>query len=113
MRQLLATAGGGFGLVGLAALLHSEGMLETAVADSGPSDLAGMLVKNPMAPASGASSREGQTSHLVLRERRARATSTPGTTSPALARWDGKSMNGVRPVVSRTRPGSSRTPSAD
>ncbi len=48
-RQLLERAGGGFGLLGLASLLHSEGMLEEARADSGPEDVATRLSQNPMA----------------------------------------------------------------
>ena len=50
-RQLLQTAGGGFGLLGLAGLLQVGGNAGFArLPTRGPDDLAGRLAQNPMAP---------------------------------------------------------------
>jgi uncharacterized protein DUF1501 len=100
-RRLLETAGGGFGLLGLASLLHTEGMLETARGDSGTSDLAGMLAKNPMAERPGplhATAKRviwffvnGGPSHVDTWDYK-----------PALARWDGKSIKEFDPTFKNT-----------
>ncbi len=100
-RQLLQTAGGGFGFLGLAALLQSEGMLEQALADSGPQDLAGMLAQNPMAVRPG---------HLPPKAKRVIWFFVNGGPShvdtwdfkPALARWDGKAMTAFDPAFKNT-----------
>ena len=47
-RQLLEAAGGGFGLLGLASLLHCEGLLEKAASGSEGDDVASRLAQNPM-----------------------------------------------------------------
>jgi hypothetical protein len=100
-RRLFETAGGGFGLLGLASLLHSEGMLETALADSGASDLAGILAKNPMAERTGPTPAKakrviwffvnGGPSHVDTWDFK-----------PALARWDGKSIKEFDPTFKNT-----------
>jgi hypothetical protein len=100
-RQLLETAGGGFGLLGLASLLHSEGMLEKALADSGPGDSAGMLAKNPMAARGG---------HLRATAKRVIWFFVNGGPShvdtwdykPALEKWDGKSIKEFDPAFKNT-----------
>ena len=100
-RQLLHTAGGGFGILGLAGLLHSEGMLETALADSGTDDLAGVLATNPMAERPG---------HLAARAKRVIWFFVNGGPShvdtwdfkPALAKWDGKSIKEFDPTFKNT-----------
>ena len=100
-RQLLEAAGGGFGILGLASLLHSEGMLETALADSGTSDLAGMLAKNPMAE---------RTGPLPAKAKRVIWFFVNGGPShvdtwdykPALAKWDGKSIKEFDPTFKNT-----------
>ena len=94
-RQLLKTAGGGFGLLGLASLLESEGMLETALPSSGANDPAGMLAQNPMA-APRASAGNGEAGHLVLRQRRAQPCRHLGP--QARTRQVGRQIHeGVRP----------------
>ena len=88
-RQLLKTAGGGFGLLGLASLLESEGMLETA------------LAQNPMTPHPG---------HLPATAKRVIWFFVNGGPShvdtwdhkPALARWDGKSIKEFDPAFKNT-----------
>jgi Protein of unknown function (DUF1501) len=100
-RQLLQTAGGGFGLIGLASLLQSEGLLESARADSGAGDLASRLAQNPMAPRSGplpAKAKRviwffvnGGPSHVDTWDYK-----------PALERWDGKSMTAFDPTFKNT-----------
>ena len=100
-RQLLRTAGGGFGLIGLAGLLQSEGLLESARAENGPGDLAGRLAQNPMAPRLGplpAKAKRviwffvnGGPSHVDTWDYK-----------PGLARWDGKSMTAFDPTFKNT-----------
>jgi hypothetical protein len=100
-RQLLQTAGSGFGLVGLASLLHSEGMLESALASSSEGDLEAALSKNPM------SERPG---HLPARAKRVIWFFVNGGPShvdtwdykPALAKWDGKSIKEFDPAFKNT-----------
>jgi hypothetical protein len=100
-RQLLKTSGGGFGLLGLASLLHSEGMLETALANSGPDDVAGRLAQNPMATRAG---------HLPAKAKRVIWFFVNGGPShvdtwdykPGLARWDGKSIKEFDPTFKNT-----------
>jgi hypothetical protein len=100
-RQLLGRAGGGFGLLGLASLLHSEGMLEEAHADSGPEDVATRLSQNPMAMRPG---------HLPAKAKRVIWFFVNGGPShvdtwdykPALAKWDGKSIKEFDPGFKNT-----------
>ena len=100
-RQLLEAAGGGFGLIGLASLLHCEGMLETVAAGSGGDDLAGKLAQNPMAAAPG---------QLPAKAKRVIWFFVNGGPShvdtwdykPALSRWDGKSITGFDPSFKNT-----------
>jgi hypothetical protein len=100
-RQLLQTSGGGFGLLGLASLLHSEGMLETALAGAGPDDVAGRLAQNPMATRPG---------HLPAKAKRVIWFFVNGGPShvdtwdykPGLARWDGKSIKEFDPAFKNT-----------
>ncbi len=109
-RQLLEAAGGGFGLLGLASLLHCEGLLETAASGSDGNDVASRLAQNPMAARPG---------HLPAKAKRVIWFFVNGGPShvdtwdykPALARWDGKSITDST-RRSRTPPGSSRTRSA-
>jgi len=91
-RQLLKTAGGGFGLIGLTGLLQSEGLIETAIAD----DLAGRLASNPMTP---------RVPPLPGKAKRVIWIFVNGGPSqvdtwdykPALAKWDGKSIKEFDP----------------
>ena len=100
-RQLLQTAGGGFGLLGLASLLQSEGMLESALAAVGPGEEAGGLAGNPMAARPG---------HLPAKAKRVIWFFVNGGPShvdtwdykPALARWDGKSIKEFDPEFKNT-----------
>jgi hypothetical protein len=100
-RQLLEAAGGGLGILGLASLLHTEGMLESALADPGASDLAGMLAKNPMAD------RPGQLPATAKRVIWFFVNGGPSHVDtwdykPALARWDGKSIKEFDPTFKNT-----------
>jgi hypothetical protein len=87
-RRLLQLAGGGFGLIGLAGLLHQEGLLES---QARAGDGLGSRALNPMAP---------RPSHFPGRAKRVIWIFINGGPSqvdtwdykPALARWDGKSM---------------------
>ncbi len=102
-RQLLGRAGGGFGLLGLASLLQSEGMLEQARADSGagPNDVAAKLSQNPMAIRPG---------HLPGKAKRVIWFFVNGGPShvdtwdfkPGLAKWDGKSIKEFDPGFKNT-----------
>ena len=99
-RQMLKSAGGGFGLIGLAGLLQSEGLLESALAENAPS-LADRLARNPMAPRVGplpAKAKRviwffvnGGPSHVDTWDYK-----------PALERWDGKSMTAFDPTFKNT-----------
>ncbi|WP_406694746.1 DUF1501 domain-containing protein [Singulisphaera sp. Ch08] len=87
-RRLLQRAGGGFGLIGLASLLHQEGLLEAPANAAGDLD---RLALNPMAP---------RPAHFPGRAKRVIWIFINGGPSqvdtwdykPALARWNGKSM---------------------
>jgi hypothetical protein len=87
-RQLLQRAGGGFGLIGLAALLQQEGLLESGAQAAGA---AGDRALHPMAP---------RPPHFAARAQRVIWMFINGGPSqvdtwdykPGLARWDGKSM---------------------
>ncbi len=100
-RQLLEAAGGGFGLLGLASLLHCEGLLETAASGSEGDDVASRLAQNPMAARPG---------HLPAKAKRVIWFFVNGGPShvdtwdykPALARWDGKSITGFDPSFKNT-----------
>jgi hypothetical protein len=100
-RQLLKTAGGGFGMLGLASLLHSEGMLETALAGSGSNDQAAKLAGSPMAMRPG---------HMPAKAKRVIWFFVNGGPSqvdtwdnkPALAKWDGKSIKEFDPSFKNT-----------
>jgi hypothetical protein len=93
-RRWLRRAGGGFGLIGLAALLEREGLL-------GGQGLAADAVKNPMAARPG---------HFGARAKRVIWIFTNGGPSqvdtweykPALARWHGRSMREFDPSFSNT-----------
>jgi hypothetical protein len=100
-RQLLQTAGGGFGLVGLASLLHSEGMIEEAHAGSSEGDLEAALAKNPM------SERPGHLPALAKRVIWFFVNGGPSHVDtwdykPALAKWDGKSIKEFDPAFKNT-----------
>ncbi len=97
-RQFLQRAGGGFGLIGLAALLQEEGLLgSTARAADGLGDQA----LNPMAP---------RPSHFPAKAKRVIWIFVNGGPSqvdtwdykPALAKWDGKSMREFDPTFKDT-----------
>jgi hypothetical protein len=100
-RQLLQSAGGGFGWLGLLALLQSEGTLELARAGSGESEVAARLAQTPMAP------RLGQ---LPAKAKRVIWFFVNGGPShvdtwdhkPALAKWDGKSIKEFDPTFKNT-----------
>src|SRR4051812_34748943 len=87
-RRLLQRAGGGFGLIGLAGLLHQEGLLESSAAAA---DGLGNLALNPMAP---------RPAHFAGRAKRVIWIFINGGPSqvdtwdykPALEKWHGKSM---------------------
>ena len=87
-RRLFQRAGGGFGLIGLAGLLHQEGLLDST---SLASDGLGAQALNPMAP---------RPSHFPGKAKRIIWIFVNGGPSqvdtwdykPALAKWDGKSM---------------------
>jgi Protein of unknown function (DUF1501) len=87
-RHFLQRAGGGFGLIGLAALLHQEGLLDSS---SLAADGLGAQALNPMAP---------RPSHFPGKAKRIIWMFINGGPSqvdtwdykPALAKWDGKSM---------------------
>ncbi len=96
-RQMLQTAGCGFGLIGLASLLQSEGLLESARAEG----LSDRLAQNPMAPRVGplpAKAKRviwffvnGGPSHVDTWDYK-----------PGLERWDGKSMTAFDPTFKNT-----------
>ena len=97
-RQLLRRAGGGIGLLGLAALLQDEGLLDTAAsADDDPAGLA----LGPMAP---------RTTHFPAKAKRVIWLFINGGPSqvdtwdykPALAKWDGKSIREFDPTFKDT-----------
>ncbi len=106
-RQLLARAGGGFGAVSLAALLSEEGLLSRSLADERDWKQRALQPMAPVAP------------HFPPRAKRVIWLFINGGPShvdtwdykPALNQWDGKSIREFDPT-SRTRPASSRTPSA-
>jgi hypothetical protein len=87
-RHFLQRAGGGFGLIGLAGLLHQEGLLDSS---SLAADGLGAQALNPMAP---------RPSHFPGRAKRVIWIFVNGGPSqvdtwdykPALAKWDGKSI---------------------
>jgi hypothetical protein len=87
-RHFLQRAGGGFGLIGLAALLNQEGLLDST---SLAADGLGAQALNPMAP---------RPSHFPGKAKRIIWMFINGGPSqvdtwdykPALAKWDGKSM---------------------
>ncbi len=100
-RQLLQKAGGGFGMIGLAALLQSEGLVDVnTAARGGESDLKGVAA-NPMA---------ARPPHFPARARRVVWIFVNGGPSPvdtwdykpALARWDGKSIKQFDPDFKNT-----------
>jgi hypothetical protein len=102
-RQLLERAGGGFGLLGLASLLHSDGMLEQALAESGagPNDVASRLSQNPMAM------RAGQLPGKAKRVIWFFVNGGPSHVDtwdfkPGLAKWDGKSIKEFDPGFKNT-----------
>src|SRR3954469_9989154 len=84
-RRLLQRAGGGFGLIGLAGLLHQEGLLESSAPAA---EGLGNLALDPMAP---------RPPHFPGRAKRAIWIFINGGPSqvdtwdykPALAKWDG------------------------
>jgi hypothetical protein len=100
-RQLLQTAGGGFGFLGLAALLQADGLLASPLEAAGPDDLAGRLAQNPMATRAG---------HFPPRAKRVIWFFVNGGPShvdtwdykPALAKWDGKSIKEFDPAFKNT-----------
>jgi hypothetical protein len=87
-RQWLARTGCGFGLVGLAGLLHDEGLLGTAVAAEAPPNraLGPLAPRRPHFPATATRVIwifvNGGPSHVDTWDHK-----------PALAKWDGKSIN--------------------
>ncbi len=98
-RQVLQRAGGGFGLIGLAGLLQSEGMLEGAARAGDVASKA--LELSPMAP---------RPPHFPARAKRVIWIFINGGPSqvdtwdykPALAKWDGKSMREFDPEFKDT-----------
>src|SRR5580704_13996968 len=96
-RQLLQTAGGGFGFLGLAALLQADGLLASPLEAAGPDDLAGRLAQNPMATRAG---------HFPPKAKRVIWFFVNGGPShvdtwdykPALAKRDGKSIKEFDPA---------------
>jgi Protein of unknown function (DUF1501) len=92
-RQLLGRAGGGIGLLGLAALLQDEGMLESAAAES--------VIPGPLA---------ARRSHFPAKAKRVIYVFINGGPSqvdtwdykPALAKWDGKSLREFDPSFKDT-----------
>jgi hypothetical protein len=103
-RQLLQSAGGGIGLLGLAALLRDEGLLDEtpahADADADADELRALSL-SPMAP---------RKTHFPSRAKRVIWVFINGGPSqvdtwdykPALAKWDGKSMREFDPSFKDT-----------
>jgi len=100
-RQLLQKAGGGFGMIGLAALLQAEGFVEVeSAARADESDLK-TLAANPMAV---------RPPHFPAKAKRVIWVFVNGGPSqvdtwdykPALARWDGKSIKQFDPEFKNT-----------
>ena len=100
-RQLLRQAGCGVGLLGLAGILHDEGLLLSGSSHRGEPDGS---ARNRIFP-------QRQNESFGSSSTADRARSTRGTTSPQLAKWDGKSMRQFD-RSSRTRRAFSRTRSA-
>src|SRR5437660_11835636 len=98
-RELFQCAGGGFGLIGLAGLLQSEGLLGSS-ARGDDADLSTRAL-SPMAP---------RAPHFSPRARRVIWIFINGGPSqvdtwdfkPALAKWDGKSMREFDPTFKDT-----------
>jgi hypothetical protein len=95
-RHLLAKAGCGFGLLGLASLLKDEGILGTAMAEG-----LGARATNPLAP---------QPAHFPAKAKRVIWVFVNGGPSqvdtwdyrPELTKWDGKSIKEFAPEFSNT-----------
>ena len=100
-RRLLQTAGGGFGMLGLAGLLQAEDLLASPLETAGPDDLAGRLAQNPMATCAG---------HFPPKAKRVIWFFVNGGPShvdtwdfkPELAKWDGKSIKEFDPAFKNT-----------
>src|SRR6516165_6193801 len=100
-RQLLQKAGGGIGILGLAALLHSEGLLDVAAPAFGDESDLRTIAANPMAP---------RQPHFAARAKSVIWIFINGGPSPvdtwdykpALARWDGKSIKEFDPQFKNT-----------
>jgi Protein of unknown function (DUF1501) len=100
-RQLLQKAGGGFGMIGLSALLHSEGLVEIGTAARGDESDLKAVAASPMAP---------RPPHFPARAKNVIWVFVNGGPSPvdtwdfkpALARWDGKSMKLFDPKFKNT-----------
>src|SRR5262249_17831550 len=99
-RQLLARAGGGFGLIGLTGLLQDQGLLDPS-ARAGDAGAPTLRALSPMAP---------RAPHFAARARRVIWVFINGGPSqvdtweykPALAKWDGKSMREFDPSFKNT-----------
>jgi hypothetical protein len=100
-RQILRKAGGGFGMIGLAALLHAEGSLEVVSSARGDEADLKALAANPMAP---------RPPHFPARAKSVIWIFVNGGPSPvdtwdykpALARWHGKSIKQFDPQFKNT-----------